>query len=56
MNACSVGCIGCHLCAKNCPADAIIGQPRRPHIINPEKCVRCGMCLSQCRHNAISIR
>ena len=49
-------CIGCHLCAKNCPADAIIGQPRRPHIINPEKCVRCGMCMSQCRHNAISIR
>ena len=49
-------CIGCHLCAKNCPAEAIIGQPRRPHIINPEKCVRCGMCMSQCRYNAISIR
>lgn len=29
-------CIGCHLCAKNCPADAIIGLPRKPHTVLPE--------------------
>ena len=28
-------CIGCHLCAKNCPADAIIGLPRKPHTVLP---------------------
>lgn len=48
-------CMGCHACAKHCPAEAIIGTTRKPHIIIPEKCIRCGMCVSRCKFDAIVI-
>jgi NADH:ubiquinone oxidoreductase subunit F (NADH-binding) len=46
-------CKGCTLCAKKCPAEAIIGSPKGPHYIIPDKCIGCGSCLEACRLKAI---
>ena len=48
-------CKGCGLCAKDCPASAIMGTVRKPHVINPYECIRCGMCMSRCHFGAISV-
>ena len=46
-------CKGCTLCARNCPADAIAGNIKEPHIISIDKCIKCGTCLDKCRFGAI---
>ena len=47
-------CKGCTLCAKKCPADAIVGAPKKPHYIVADKCIGCGSCLDACRPGAIT--
>ena len=46
-------CKGCTLCAKKCPAEAIMGAPKSPHYIIPDKCISCGTCVDVCRSNAV---
>ncbi|MDD7389683.1 MAG: 4Fe-4S binding protein, partial [Lachnospiraceae bacterium] len=41
------------LCAKNCPADAISGEKKKPFSIDPTKCVKCGVCMSKCKKEAV---
>ncbi|MEW6457015.1 MAG: NADH-quinone oxidoreductase subunit NuoF [Acidobacteriota bacterium] len=41
-------CVGCLLCLKNCPSDAIRGGNKLIHIIDQEKCIKCGVCLDVC--------
>ena len=48
-------CIGCTLCAQNCPTDAIQAKPYEQHEIDLEKCVKCGMCKLVCPQEAVQV-
>ncbi len=46
-------CRGCTLCKRNCPVNAISGEVRTPHVIDPNVCIKCGACMAGCRFGAI---
>lgn len=48
-------CIGCGLCSKKCPSDAISGKVKEPYIIDQDKCIICGGCFSVCPTGAVKI-
>ena len=49
-------CIGCTKCARACPASAISGEVKKPHLIDQAKCIKCGACEAACPVKAISKR
>jgi Na+-translocating ferredoxin:NAD+ oxidoreductase subunit B len=48
-------CIGCTLCIKACPTDAIVGSNKRMHTVLPQYCTGCDLCLPVCPVDCISM-
>ncbi len=49
-------CIGCTLCAQECPVDAIPFAPHERHVINTELCIKCDACRVVCPVEAIDVK
>ena len=49
-------CTGCGACLKACPTQAISGEKKQVHVIDQAKCIKCGMCYSTCRFDAIEVK
>jgi electron transport complex protein RnfB len=49
-------CIGCTLCIKACPVDAIVGSAKRMHTVIAAECTGCELCIAPCPVDCISLR
>jgi len=41
-------CQACMICLKKCPAEAIVGGKNKIHVVDQEKCTKCGTCFEAC--------
>lgn len=48
-------CIGCTLCIKACPVDAIVGAPRHMHTVVEAWCTGCELCIPPCPVDCIEL-
>lgn len=48
-------CIGCALCIKACPVDAIVGAATYMHTVIADRCTGCELCLAPCPVDCIAM-
>jgi electron transport complex protein RnfB len=48
-------CIGCTLCIRACPVDAILGATKQMHTVIAEECTGCKLCVEPCPVDCISM-
>ncbi len=36
------------ICARRCPVEAIISARQEVHIVDQDKCIKCGTCVEAC--------
>ena len=46
-------CVGCGACSKKCPWDAIFGEKKKKHVIDPTLCHECSTCWYTCPKCAV---
>ena len=49
-------CIGCTLCIKACPVDAILGASKHMHTVISQECTGCELCLAPCPVDCIDMQ
>ena len=49
-------CIGCVMCIKACPTDAIVGAPKLMHTVIERDCTGCELCIEPCPVDCIDMR
>ncbi|MFH1159316.1 MAG: NADH-ubiquinone oxidoreductase-F iron-sulfur binding region domain-containing protein, partial [Pseudomonadota bacterium] len=48
-------CTGCMLCLRECPQKAIKGEKKKRHEIVADLCIKCGLCRSSCKFDAVEV-
>ena len=48
-------CVGCGACRRVCPVNAIAGEKKQAHVIDPAVCVKCGQCQEACKFDAVKV-
>jgi len=48
-------CIGCTLCIKACPVDAIVGAAKQFHTVIADQCTGCDLCVEPCPVDCIDM-
>jgi NADH:ubiquinone oxidoreductase subunit F (NADH-binding)/(2Fe-2S) ferredoxin/Pyruvate/2-oxoacid:ferredoxin oxidoreductase delta subunit len=46
-------CVGCTVCARNCPVTCIAGVRKEAHVIDQLRCIKCGRCFEVCKFQAV---
>ena len=41
-------CRACMICLRKCPVEAITGRKKQIHVIDQDKCIKCGTCFDAC--------